>query len=146
MKFWDSSAIVPVVVGEATSDAMRAMAEDDPLMLVWWATPVECVSAIARLERDGDLVSDAVADAIARLDALADGWHEVQPVEAARRTARRLLRVHQLQAADAFQLAAALVACEGDPASLEVVTLDDRLVDAARREGFLVRGSDARPA
>lgn len=146
MKFWDSSAIVPVLVGEATSDAMRAMAEDDPLMLVWWATPVECVSAIARLERDGDLVSDAVADAIARLDALADGWHEVQPVEAARRTARRLLRVHQLRAADAFQLAAALVACEGDPASLEVVTLDDRLVDAARREGFLVRGSDARPA
>ena len=26
------------------------------------------------------------------------------------------------------------------PASLEIVTLDDRVADAARREGFVVRG------
>jgi hypothetical protein len=34
---------------------------------------------------------------------------------------------------------------EGQPGSLEVVTLDDQLTAAARREGFVVRG-DARPA
>ena len=107
-------------------------------MLVWWATEVECVSAIARLERDGDLASDAALEALERLDGLAAGWHEIQPVETARRTARRLLRVHALRAADALQLAAAIVASEGHPGSLEVVSLDDRLIAVARREGFPV--------
>jgi uncharacterized protein len=140
LKFWDSSAVVPLVVGEATTDAMRAIADEDPSMLVWWATPVECVSALARLERDGDLTGAAVAVAIERFDTLAEGWNEVQPVEAVRRAARRLLRVHRLRGADALQLAAAVLAAEGNAASLELVTLDDRLVDAARREGFVVRG------
>ncbi len=139
MKFWDSSAIVPLIVGEATTDAMQAVAAEDPAMLVWWATQVESASAIARLERDGDLTTDATVAALDRLDLLAESWNEVQPVEAARRAARRLLRVHRLRAADAFQLAAAIVAAEGHAASLEVVTLDDRLVEAARREGFVVR-------
>jgi len=143
LKFWDSSAIVPLLVGEATTEAMREIAKDDPLMLVWWGTPVECVSAVSRLERDGDLTSVGAGAAVERLDGLAEGWNEVQPVEAARRTARRLLRVHALRAADALQLAAAVVASEGNPASLEIVTLDDRLTDAARREGFVVRGSGA---
>lgn len=113
-------------------------------MLVWWATEVECVSAIARLERQNDLSPDATLVALERLDAVAEGWSEVQPVEAARRTAQRLLRVHNLRAADALQLAAAIVAAEGRPASLEIVTLDDRLTAAARREGFVVRGDAGR--
>ena len=140
MRFWDSSAIVPLLVAEAATKAMQAIAHEDPVMLVWWATEVECVSAIARLEREGDLSSDATLVALERLDAMAEGWSEVQPVEAARRAARRLLRVHSLRAANALQLAAAVVAAEGHTASLEIVTLDDRLVDAARREGFVVLG------
>jgi hypothetical protein len=143
VKFWDSSAIVPLLVGEATTGSMQTLASEDPLMLVWWGTPVECVSAISRLDRDGDLTSDGATAALQRLDALAGGWHEVQPVEAARIAARRLLRVHALRAADALQLAAAVVASEGHAASLEVVTLDDRLIDAARREGFVVRDAVA---
>ncbi len=143
MRFWDSSAIVPLLVGEETTVPMQALARADPVMLVWWATEIECVSAIARLERDGELTSDATLAALGRLDALVESWNEVQPVQAARRAARRLLRVHRLRAADALQLAAAVVAAEGHAASLEVVTLDDRLVEAARREGFVVRGEEA---
>jgi uncharacterized protein len=139
VKFWDSSAVVPLLVGETTTETMQVIAAQDPAMLVWWATEVECLSAIARLERDGDLDGDATAAAVARLDALVESWNEVLPGNNARRTARRLLRVHRLRAADALQLAAAVVAAEGQPASLEVVTLDDRLVEAARREGFPVR-------
>jgi hypothetical protein len=37
-----------------------------------------------------------------------------------------------------LQLAAAFIAAERRPPSLEVVTLDDRLADAARKEGFEV--------
>jgi predicted nucleic acid-binding protein len=61
-------------------------------------------------------------------------------------TARRLLRVHALSAADALQLAAAIAASEADPASLALVTLDDRLAEAARREGFLVAVPAAPPS
>jgi predicted nucleic acid-binding protein len=84
------------------------------------------------------LTGRATATALERLDALKNAWHEIQPLESIRRTARRLLRVHELRAADSLQLAAALAAAEGRPDALELVSLDDRLVEAARREGFRV--------
>jgi predicted nucleic acid-binding protein len=54
--------------------------------------------------------------------------------------------VHPLRAADALQLAAAVVAAEGIPASLSIVTLDERLAAAARREGFVVHDGVERPS
>jgi hypothetical protein len=140
LRFWDSSAIVPLIVAEASTEAVQAIAEDDPVMCVWWATEVECVSALARLERDDAMTDATIITALERLDSLVQAWHEVQPIAALRGAARRLLRVHNLRAADALQLAAAVVAAEGLPASLEIVTLDERLAAAARREGFAVRG------
>ncbi|HEX9462006.1 MAG TPA: type II toxin-antitoxin system VapC family toxin [Alphaproteobacteria bacterium] len=108
-------------------------------MLVWWGSEVECVSALARLERDGGLGSQAVTLAFRRLEQLAAGWHEIDPSDTLRETATRFLRVHSLRAADALQLAsAAFVAAERRPTSLEMITLDDRLGAAARKEGFAV--------
>ena len=138
MRFWDSSAIIPLAVAEASTTAMQAIAEDDPVMCVWWATEIECVSALARLERVGALTDTATTAALERLGLLAEAWNEVQPVAAVRAAARRLLRVHALRAADALQLAAAVVLAEGLPSSLGIVTLDERLAAAARREGFTV--------
>jgi len=120
---------------------MRAIAEADPVMCVWWATEIECVSALARLEREGVLTDTATAAALERLDLLAEAWNEVQPVVSVRGAARRLLRVHALRPADALQLGAAVVVAEGVPSSLDIVTLDDRLAAAARREGFTVNKS-----
>jgi uncharacterized protein len=76
------------------------------------------------------------AQAYQRLRQLAAGWHEVDPSDAIREAAVRFLRVHPLRAADALQLAAAFAAAEGRPSTLEIVTLDDRLAAAARKEGF----------
>lgn len=69
---------------------------------------------------------------------LAEGWHEILPSDAVRGTAERLLRAHPLRAADSLQLAAALIAADHDPTTLELVCLDTRLTVAARREGFKV--------
>ena len=143
MRFWDSSAVVPLLVGEAASDDMTAEYLRDPEMVVWWATTVECVSALARLERDGVLEPSSMATAIQRLNSLDGGWSEVQPTARVRQIALRLLRVHGVRAADALQLSAALAAAEDHPASLELLTLDDRLGRAAEREGFTVIGSAA---
>lgn len=105
-------------------------------MLAWWGSQVECASALARLERDALLDGKGVAHAFDRLKQFADGWHEIEPSEIVRENAVRFLRVHALRAADALQLAAAFVAAERRPSSLQVVTLDARLADAARKEGF----------
>ncbi len=78
----------------------------------------------------------AVTRAFDRLRHLADGWHEIEPSEIVRENAIRFHRVHPLRAADALQLAAAFLAAERRPSSLEIVTLDERLADAARKEGF----------
>lgn len=138
MKFWDASAIVPLLLAEPTTGTMQGLAQKDPGILVWWATEVECASAIARLERDGALDEAAVTEAFDRLKQLAGGWHEVDPSDAVREAAVRFLRVHPLRATDALQLAAAFIAAERRPSSLEVVTLDDRLAGAARKEGFVL--------
>jgi uncharacterized protein len=138
MKFWDASAIVPLVLAEPTTKTVQGLAAKDPTMLVWWATEVECASAITRLERDGALDESAVTQALDRLKQLAAGWHEVDPSDAISEAAVRFVRVHPLRAADALQLAAAFIAAERRPSSLEVVTLDDRLAVAARKEGFVL--------
>jgi predicted nucleic acid-binding protein len=136
VKFWDASAIVPLLVAETTTQSLQALARRDPDMLVWWGSQVECVSALARLERGALLDRKGSALALDRLRQLADGWHEIEPSEIIRENALRFLRVHPLRAADALQLAAAFLAAERRPSSLELVTLDERLAEAARKEGF----------
>ena len=146
MRFWDSSAIVPLLVAEPSTAEAIAELERDPDMIVWWATEVECVSALARLEREAHLPSPGMTVAIERLDALIGAWQEVQPVDRIRQTAERLLRVHGLRAGDAFQLGAAISAAEDQPASLDIVTFDERLAMAAEREGFKVVLPSSGPA
>ncbi len=138
MKFWDSSAIVPLLVKEPATAGMQSLASKDGGMLVWWASPVECASALARLERDGALDEASATTAFDRLKQIAAGWHEVEAGDAIREAAIRFLRVHPLRAADALQLAAAFIAADRQPSSLEIVTLDDRLAAAARKEGFVL--------
>ncbi|MCY7302951.1 MAG: type II toxin-antitoxin system VapC family toxin [Thermoleophilia bacterium] len=140
MRFWDSSAITPTFVEEPSSGKMRALVEDGSTVGVWWGTIVECTSAVARRERSGDLTPEDALDALVTLDRLAEEWAEIPPTDRLRDDARRVIRVHDLRAADAYQLAAARAACDDHPETLPFVTLDDRLALAASREGFPVLG------
>jgi uncharacterized protein len=140
VKFWDSSALVPLLVDEPSTGALASLYTRDPVIVTWWAAEVECASAVARLERDGDLTIADANEAFNRLARLSRSWHEIQPADEIRETAKRLLRVHNLRSADALQLAAAVVAAEHRPPTLELVCLDERLALAATKEGFrLVR-------
>lgn len=138
MRFWDTSAIVPLLVGEPSSTAIRALIDVDPNIVVWWTTRVETASAIARREHAGSLTSSDSTVLFRELDTLAATWLEVQPVAAIRPLARRLLRTHVLRAADALQLAAAIALVDGRPETAPFVSLDERLKEAARREGLVV--------
>jgi hypothetical protein len=138
VRFWDASAIVPLLISETTSQRLRTLVASDPTMAVWWASEVECVSALARREREGMLAARTLEIALRQLREFAKTWLEVEPNDLIRETAVRILRVHTLRAADALQLAAAFAAAERRPASLEMVTLDERLAVVARKEGFPV--------
>lgn len=138
MKFWDSSAVVPLLVNQPASEQVAELLRSDPEVNVWWSTPVECASAIARLEREGSLEPKQVNVALVRLRRLLESFDEVQPTERVRSSANRLLRLHPLRAADSMQLAAALEVGAGLQESLSMVCLDERLAKAATREGLNV--------
>ena len=142
MRFWDTSAIVPTLVAEAGSVRMRELADDGTVLAVWWATRVECLSAIARRVRLTPADAHHAEQALETLRVAITGWLEIPPTERLRDDAGRLVRIHDLRAADAFQLAAARAASDDHPETLPFVTLDDRLALAARREGFPVLGLD----
>ncbi|MFZ5630224.1 MAG: type II toxin-antitoxin system VapC family toxin [Spirochaetota bacterium] len=139
MIFWDSSAVVPLIVRESASEQMLKLYTADPEMLVWWATELECVSAICRRERDAHVHAGHASSAFGRLKRLAETWHEVQAGDRVKATARRLLRTHNLRTADALQLAAAITISQGDASRITFLTLDDRLRVAAEKEGLHLR-------
>jgi predicted nucleic acid-binding protein len=143
MRYWDSSALLPLLVGERQSGRMEQLLRDDPAVVTWWATPVECVSALARLERTGMLSSAGMRLALTRLTAASAGWMEIPASTAVRDQAIRLLRLHPLRAADALQLAAALIASNFQPDSLEFISLDGHQSEAAEREGFRVPAGES---
>jgi predicted nucleic acid-binding protein len=136
--FWDSSAVVPVLVPEGRSEALTAKLAGDREVVIWWATPLECQSAIERGHRDALLPKAIRAQAQERLRALVEHADAVAPTDEVRRRAARLVAGHSLRAADALQLAAALIWCEEQPHAETFVSLDDRLREAAQKEGFSV--------
>lgn len=136
MIFWDSSAIVPLLVTEPASEAVCEILRSEPAMLVWWATPIECLSAIARREREGGMDQVSADQARQALRALSPAWNEIVASEELREHASRLLLRHPLRSADALQLAAAMVWARGRPRHHSFCTLDGRLAEAARSEGF----------
>lgn len=142
MRFWDSSAIVPLLVDGPRTPLIRSLLRGDAAMAVWWSTRTECVSALARQVREGTIDSRGEGEARAVLVALERTWSEVQPSGAVRGTAERLLAAYPLRAADAFQLAAAMQWGGDTPSEAQFVCFDGRLRGAAHAERFAVLPPD----
>lgn len=139
MRFWDSSALLAVWLEDPVTQRSRARYDETAVpVVVWWATPVECLSAICRRERSDELTSEQASELTASLRSASETWAHVPPSQALRDRALRALRLHPLRAADALQLAAALTLADGRPEDLEFLCLDERLRAAADREGFQV--------
>ncbi|MCX5868610.1 MAG: type II toxin-antitoxin system VapC family toxin [Proteobacteria bacterium] len=136
MRFWDSSAIIPLCVKEPITPVVRDIFDLDSVMVVWWVTRTECFSALSRQRRENRLDYGGEDEARLILIELAGAWVEVLPAEAVRLKAERLLAVHPLRTPDAFQLAAALVWCQDKTAGMEFVSFDQRLRESARKEGL----------
>ncbi len=138
MRFWDSSAVVPILIEQQASSRVAAWVAADSIMAVWTLTPVEVASALRRLVRDQALEEEVARQAERRMEDIVGLAHLVVDIEPVKLTATRLLRLHPLRAFDALQLAAALHWAEGYPQGRTLHTLDTRLALAAQREGFVV--------
>jgi predicted nucleic acid-binding protein len=133
--FWDASALVPLCVIQGITPGVISLYKSYPAV-VWWATPVEIASALARLVRTREISSNEWAKARQVAMALADEWSVIQPSNALRDHATRLVDRYDLKAADATQLAAALDWCENAPRGEIFLTADQKLREAAVLSGF----------
>jgi len=137
VRFWDTSAIIPLLLEQPSTAVVGKLLSADRDIVVWWGTAVECVSATARLRREERLTVAEEGRVLDLLETLRSSWMEMLASEELRDGAVRLLRVHPLKAADALHLAAARV-WAGPGRGAEIVTFDERLALAARLEGFRV--------
>jgi uncharacterized protein len=136
--FWDSSALVPLVVDESSTPEMRRLLSRDRDVVVWMMTSVEILSALGRVGRMSPELADLLPGTRADVMALVTRCATVTDVDAVRRRAERLVSVHPLTAADAQQLGAAVLASGDRPETLAFVTLDQQLARCAKLEGFRV--------
>jgi uncharacterized protein len=136
--FWDGSALVPLLLPEGRSEALTKLLASDEEPVLWWGTPLECQSALQRRHRERPLTPTEQTAAAERLRLIVQHADSISPTDDLRRRAARLLAFHPLRAADALQLAAALVWCEEQPHGEGFVSLDERLREAAHREGFTI--------
>jgi uncharacterized protein len=136
VRFWDASAVVPLILEEANTSVVSGWLRDDPEMLLWGLTRVEIVSAVERRGREGLLSLETRSAALRRIDRIANAAHEITDLLAVRTKSIALLGRHALRASDAAQLGAALVVADPEPGSLTIAVLDRRLAQAAAREGF----------
>lgn len=126
------------MLAEGQTPRMREALAADEEMIVWWGTFVECSAAIARRERTGELSAVSADQARLALRLFQTSWSEVEASDDLRDHATALVRRHSLRSADAFQLGAALAWAHGRPRDHVICTLDGRLTEAARREGFRI--------
>jgi predicted nucleic acid-binding protein len=136
--FWDASGVVLLCAHQPSTAKARQIRAQTGSMAVWWGTLVEVRSALQRVHREGGLAPADLATSLRRLSAMSDAALEVAPTEAVRTLALSALERHDLRAADALQLAAALVLCRERPRGRTFVCFDRKLAIAADLTGFTV--------
>jgi uncharacterized protein len=133
--FWDASALTPLCIEfQATEKIDRLFQEFE--IVVWWGSAVEVRSALARLERMGQITAKEVDDSLVRFADLKHRWQAIEPSNALRDLAEELPSRFNLRAADALQLAAAWIWTMQRPNNRPFLSGDQRLLEAARQMGF----------
>ena len=138
MRYWDASALVPLLVAEPASSLVREWLVEDRQIVTWVWTRTEILSSIERRTREGLVSRIQRREVLDRLDEFSGYRDEVADALAARTRANALLARHPLRAADAGLLGAALLVQEQLAGPLEFACLDQRLSSAAELEGLRI--------
>jgi uncharacterized protein len=122
------------VPGQVSNHARKLARET--AAVCWWFARVEVRSTLERLRRESDLSLPAYSASRQRLETTLASWREIAPDDTVRELAYLQLERFRLKAADALQLAAALVWCKQNPRGRLFVCSDERLTGAASDAGF----------
>ena len=134
--FWDSSAVVPLLVRDSFTTRSREILRRYPEVASWWNMPVEAHSALVRLFTEKRITGETLDAALSHLQEFRARCKEIQPLDRVRDVAEECLDRFQIRSADALQLAAALIWCRHAPRNRPFVCYDSRLSAAARQCGF----------
>ena len=137
MRFWDASAIVPLLVFENSSGLLQSHYAENPALLVWCLTPTELLSCPLSEEprRRSRWISTGHRATAARVTAGRLGLKSRISTGSVS-VPSGFSQSIPLKAADSLQLAAALIAIEDRPRGFGFLTLDGTLAEAAQKEGF----------
>lgn len=134
--FWDTSAIVPLICYQSSTKAAHDVRRRFNISIVWWATAVEVHSSVNRLQRESALSPEEAEKALLDWEKLNGRAGRIMPDDDLLRLAVSMIGSYNLRAADALQLAAALVWCNERPRDRPFVCADNRLSEAADKAGF----------
>lgn len=137
MRFWDTSALIPLILEEDSSARMRTIFDADPHVLTSAFTPLEVASAVWRRRHADEISVEAHQAADVLFADLSTTWTELPVSQGAIEGAISVMSRHQLRAGDALLLGSAILAA-GSSTKLVFVTLDDQQRAAALAEGFSV--------
>jgi predicted nucleic acid-binding protein len=133
--YFDSSALVKLVLDEVGSDVVAALWNACDAALSSRLAHPEVCAALAAAERNHDLTKSEASAAASDWERF---WASMRPVELSReveRAAGSLAATHQLRGADAVHLASALAL---DSAGVTVAVWDKRLHAGAVAVGLAV--------
>jgi predicted nucleic acid-binding protein len=131
--YFDTSALVPLVIDEATTEAVSRLWRDADRVLSSRLIYAEARSAVAMAQRLGRLSSSKLREAVVNLDALVVNLDVVEVTDELVRRAGGLADAFGLRGYDAVHLASAELVRDPD---LFVASGDRPLVDAARSLGL----------
>jgi predicted nucleic acid-binding protein len=138
LRFWDSSALLALAVREPASGKIEPLLQRDPDVAFWWGAPLECGETLLAARRKERISVADLQNARTVIDHLRARAFEVQPTDELRARALRILSVHELSAAGALELAAALIWCRERTQGVGFVSIHGALRLAAALEGFRV--------
>jgi predicted nucleic acid-binding protein len=139
MQFWDTSALLPLVVRQPpfTNRCGRAFRQE-VLRAASFLARVECRSAVERLAREGALNAAARRRSFAKIDKLLAAFDIVAFSADVEIHALAVLGRYPLRSLDALQLSCALSVCPPSDTAPRggLVCCDRQLAEAAVAEGF----------
>jgi len=137
----ESSAVLAWLLGEDAGSTVRKVLTGADLVVSSDLTLIECDRALHRAASLGGLTEAEVADRRALLAAAAAHWHMLRTGPEVVERARQPFPGGPIRTFDAIHVASALVA-RSAVAGLELLALDDRIRDVARRVGLAVQPVD----
>lgn len=135
-RYFDASALVKRYVRERGSTAIRRLLTSG-IAATSRLSEIEVASAIVRRAREGAFTSRARDRMLAALQNDFPALLVVELIPEIALNARSLLLRHPLRAGDAIQLASCLYLRRELDQPVPFIGFDERLVEAARREGLI---------